>query len=75
MTSMSQAVFAPVEARELAWQGGDSSASVCQAEQQCQEEPSLTSLWRNVNLGRQSERDWQEEKKIVLLTWRLLENP
>lgn len=31
------------QARELAWQGGDSGASVYYAEQQRLEEPSLTS--------------------------------
>lgn len=62
------------EARELAWRGGDSSASVCQAEQQRMEEQSLASPWRNVNLDRQGKREAageetrSEDRKRVLLT-------
>lgn len=45
---------AQAEAREPARQGGDSSASVCQAEQRRMEhELSLTSPERNVNSDRQ----------------------
>lgn len=63
---------AQTEARELAWRGGDSSASVCRAEPQHTEGQSLTSPWRNVNLDRQGERgavketDRQDRKRVVL---------